>query len=316
MPRTIRFKRVLALSLSILIIALLAMAFWYLSNTKLTSLETFTPTDNRPLEVSVWEPEREVRLDHSAFTVVSNKPINLDAVANVDWQELGKSGSQYFYLAKIKGLLRDQVTKTSLTFRDEIDQTHTEEVSANFKFLPLAESTGVDGWPDAKLILGTPDQNTKVDKENRLLEDYVPDDLVDLNKQFGLLTFNNATLQKDAAFDLREMLTDLKTAVGKTVTVSSGYRSYQKQLEVYISWVKGSGQARADEISARPGHSEYQLGIVVDFVNEETAWTIKDDFQNTSTGKWLVENSEKYGFTNSVATKQSWKFRWTGERKE
>ena len=52
---------------------------------------------------------------------------------------------------------------------------------------------------------------------------------------------------------------------GKGIAVRSAYRSYSSQQSVFQGWVNSSGYQQALKFSARPGHSEHQLGTTIDF---------------------------------------------------
>lgn len=77
---------------------------------------------------------------------------------------------------------------------------------------------------------------------------------------------------------------------GFDLKVISGFRSYSKQQSTYNGWVNKYGQAKADTLSARPGHSEHQTGLGAD-IN-----SLNQSFGNTDEGKWLNNNCYKYGF--------------------
>ncbi len=77
---------------------------------------------------------------------------------------------------------------------------------------------------------------------------------------------------------------------GISLWVKSGYRSYQTQQSVYAGWVSKYGQATADTISARPGHSEHQSGLAAD-IN-----SLDQSFEYTPEGKWLNSHCAQYGF--------------------
>ena len=77
---------------------------------------------------------------------------------------------------------------------------------------------------------------------------------------------------------------------GLEISFMSGYRSYGEQYEVYSGWNKTYPDGEADRISARPGHSEHQLGLAID-VN-----SIEFSFADTPEGIWLAENCYKFGF--------------------
>lgn len=76
---------------------------------------------------------------------------------------------------------------------------------------------------------------------------------------------------------------------GLEINFMSGFRSYGEQTEVYKGWYE-IYSTEADRVSARPGHSEHQLGLAID-VN-----SIEFTFADTPEGLWLAENCWKYGF--------------------
>ena len=77
---------------------------------------------------------------------------------------------------------------------------------------------------------------------------------------------------------------------GIVVDAGSGYRSYDAQKSLYDNYVKQDGQAKADTYSARPGFSEHQTGLAVDFA------PIEDSFASSAPYDWLVFNAHKFGF--------------------
>ena len=78
---------------------------------------------------------------------------------------------------------------------------------------------------------------------------------------------------------------------GISLKITSGYRSYSVQEELYDSYVKKDGEYAADTYSARPGHSEHQSGLCFDLNGTNK------NFIKTKEGKWLNDNCYKYGFT-------------------
>lgn len=102
---------------------------------------------------------------------------------------------------------------------------------------------------------------------------------------------------------------------GLNIYLSSGFRSYSTQNNLYNKYVNRDGKVKADTYSARPGHSEHQSGLAFD-VNQ-----INDTFNDTAEAKWLSNNCYKYGFilrypkgkTNETGYKyESWHFRYVG----
>ncbi len=91
-------------------------------------------------------------------------------------------------------------------------------------------------------------------------------------------------------------LADAADKEGIELVVASAYRSYNEQVTIYESMVRGYGQAEADRQSARPGHSEHQTGWAADLGAENGKCRIETCFSETPEGKWLAANSYKYGF--------------------
>ena len=89
-------------------------------------------------------------------------------------------------------------------------------------------------------------------------------------------------------------------AAGIRLRVVSAYRSYWTQKSTFNYWVQKSGWAAAVRYSARPGHSEHQLGTTLDFsfVGGGDPWNYTD-FALTRAGAWLKANAWKYGWVMS-----------------
>jgi D-alanyl-D-alanine carboxypeptidase len=132
---------------------------------------------------------------------------------------------------------------------------------------------------------------------------YIPGDLVKLGDYLpGRVTLPDMLMRQEAAAALGRMV-KVMLAEGLAPTVLSSYRSYFEQAVAHQRWVV-KDPANADQISALPGHSEHQLGTVVDFGSPEMAsltGNITDKFSpffaQTSEGRWLSEHAYEYGFT-------------------
>lgn len=134
---------------------------------------------------------------------------------------------------------------------------------------------------------------------------YVPGDLVRLGDYVpGTVTLPDMLLRQPAARALGQMVKAM-LADGLAPTVLSTYRSYFEQAVAHQRWVVDD-PANADQISALPGHSEHQLGTVVDFGSPEmpaltgsTTDPFSPLFTLTSEGRWLVNHAFEYGFSMS-----------------
>ncbi len=81
-----------------------------------------------------------------------------------------------------------------------------------------------------------------------------------------------------------------------SLMLSSGYRSYAMQTQLYNYYVGVQGQAAADEQSARPGYSEHQTGLAADIAPASGECDAQPCFANTPEGIWLTANVYRYGF--------------------
>lgn len=77
---------------------------------------------------------------------------------------------------------------------------------------------------------------------------------------------------------------------GLNIYLSSGFRSYDYQAQIYNNYCNRDGQAAADTYSARPGYSEHQTGLAID-VNQ-----IDDSFIGTPEAIWLENHCHEFGF--------------------
>ena len=93
-----------------------------------------------------------------------------------------------------------------------------------------------------------------------------------------------------------EKLVAAARAAGVILRVGSGYRSYATQASLFASYARRHGEAAASRFSSRPGHSEHQSGLAVDFAGtDQTCW-VDDCFERTAAGKWLTAHAHEYGF--------------------
>lgn len=81
-----------------------------------------------------------------------------------------------------------------------------------------------------------------------------------------------------------------------TLVFGSGYRSGKLQAQFYADYVARDGVSQADTYSARPGHSEHQTGFSADIISSDSACNMQLCWADTTEGKWLADNSYKYGF--------------------
>lgn len=115
------------------------------------------------------------------------------------------------------------------------------------------------------------------------------DGILIANKSYSLPSNYGSGLTNDTKTAFNNMKNDAAKE-GLSLRIISGFRSYASQKSVYNNYVARDGRAAADRYSARPGHSEHQTGLAID-IN-----SLYQSFENTNEGKWLTNNSYKYGF--------------------
>ena len=161
----------------------------------------------------------------------------------------------------------------------------------------------------------------QVSKDAALPADYVPPDLVMLQPIDASPNLTGTLMLRREAEQAIHRLLGQARANNLSIVVQSSYRGYQDQAKVYQSEVQNFGQAQADRESARPGHSEHQLGLAVDFSSKRLNYDLNDSFAATPEGKWLQHNATQVGFVQSYPEGQEpvtgymyepWHYRYIG----
>ncbi|MBP3283957.1 MAG: M15 family metallopeptidase [Clostridia bacterium] len=134
-----------------------------------------------------------------------------------------------------------------------------------------------------------------VNKENWLHKDYQAKDLVTVKVNFvsDVLEMSQK-MRKEAAGALEKLFSAAKRKKMLLYAVS-GYRSYERQRELFKQNKKKDGEA-ANRYSARAGQSEHQTGLAMDVTCEAVDFELCEDFAGTKEYEWLRENAHRFGF--------------------
>lgn len=144
-------------------------------------------------------------------------------------------------------------------------------------------------WPS---LLPCGDILVPVDKQHALPADCVPPDLVPL--PYGLAQ-GEQFLRREAA-DAFVALAGAAARDGFRLTTDSAYRSYATQQAVFAQWVALLGLEQAERTSARPGHSEHQLGTTLDLC---APGACLESFIGTPEAGWVAAHAWEYGWVVS-----------------
>lgn len=129
-----------------------------------------------------------------------------------------------------------------------------------------------------------------VNYRNQVSKDYVPDDLVVPNIEFTFKEDNpKKQMRKPAALAIEKMFDEAKIQ-GVNLYGVSGYRSADRQKQIFDNRVQAVGEIRAKEYVALPGESEHQTGLAMDI------GSLEGNFGQSKEGKWLRDNAHNYGF--------------------
>ena len=137
-------------------------------------------------------------------------------------------------------------------------------------------------------------KKTLLDTNLKVKRSYKPWDLVSVSRAN---IAGSGKVRKIMIEDLKALARAARKA-GKPLAVRSAFRSYDYQKRLFNSYVRTYGFEKAAKFSARPGHSEHQLGTTVDF-SVGPGVPLSTRFGDSPSGKWLARNGWKYGFIMS-----------------
>lgn len=151
---------------------------------------------------------------------------------------------------------------------------------------------------------------------------YVPNDLTVPEVPLRLAkSEEQMQIRGIVATDLTALFTDAAKN-GLQLEFGSGYRSAAYQKQLYTGYVASMGQAEADRSSARPGHSEHQTGLALDFTRIDGKCHLEECFGTLEEGIWLAKSAHTYGFVlrypqNKEQTTgyiyEPWHYRYVGK---
>ena len=134
-----------------------------------------------------------------------------------------------------------------------------------------------------------------VNKEHGLSEDYTPGDLADIIYYAKDRSSKGRYMRQEAANAFHSLSEDAALE-GHEIVVTTAYRSYAFQSDLYYGYISSKGQEWADKYSAKPGTSEHQTGLAADCSSPSVGYQLTSSFGETQEGIWLAENCDKYGF--------------------
>ncbi len=158
-----------------------------------------------------------------------------------------------------------------------------------------------------------------VNKYLKLDENYIPNDLEEINSKYFINGNKEVRLLRKEAKIAFEKLSEDSIKNGTPVYGQSAYRSYERQEEIYNNLANQVGNNKADLDTARPGHSEHQTGLTIDVSSTKEGNMLR--FEASDSYNWMINNAYKYGFILRYPKSkenihgfvyESWHFRYVG----
>ena len=139
-------------------------------------------------------------------------------------------------------------------------------------------------------------QTSLLDTIYRLPAQYAPTDLDDSSAGGANGGYR---IRRMALGDFAALIAAARSA-GRPLRIVSAYRSHAAQQATLAHWVSLVGEAAALRRSARPGHSEHQLGTTLDVTHAggSAPWSYAD-WAAHPTGAWMRNNAWRFGFVMS-----------------
>ncbi len=161
------------------------------------------------------------------------------------------------------------------------------------------------------------DYSLLVNKDNKIPAGYEAN-LIEIESEYK----SNVLLEENTYRNFKRMQEDA-LLYGYKIDVMSGYRSYDYQEKLYNKLLNGRGFSYAFRSVAKPGYSEHQTGLAIDFcIYRDDNCYIEHDITDMLETKWVHQNCSKYGFIvrypldKEEITKynyEPWHLRYVGE---
>ena len=170
----------------------------------------------------------------------------------------------------------------------KVETTPTQAVSATPTLEPFIPATEMDLEPSSITVF--------VNKEHALPKNYRPEELVVADIFFDLSYYDERTmLRPEAAKAIETMFTAAEKA-GVELSGVSGFRSYQRQHNIFLNNIVTKGKDHTLKYSAVPGTSEHQTGLAIDISCKSLDYDLSTQFADTQEGKWVAANAHYYGY--------------------
>lgn len=127
---------------------------------------------------------------------------------------------------------------------------------------------------------------------------------VGLDKRFKLnklvntnSRYNENIVLEEEAFNHWQALQKEALKNGYDLEIESGYRSYEYQQQLLTNLIHQKGEVYAKKAIAKPGHSEHQTGLALDYlVVKGNNFIMEHDLENLDIVNYILKTSPQFGF--------------------
>lgn len=209
-------------------------------------------------------------------------------------------GDKYFIKENFRDYLNYYQSNSKKTFKDVIAIVN---VGADKSWYEDVKTTDTS---DKYLML--------VNKFNQLPENYD----AGVIKNFSLTYAFGQVSAEETCYNAFIAMANAARLDNITLILTSGYRSYAEQKEIYDDMVASKGEQYALEYAAKPGTSEHETGLALDIF---TYGAVMETFKTTETYAWLHEHAHEYGFIERYEegkdyltgyAPEAWHYRYVG----
>ena len=136
-----------------------------------------------------------------------------------------------------------------------------------------------------------------VNREHALSSDYVPEDLTYISHAANTSSSEDKYMLRRVAAEAFDALCDAAYSEKELSIVGvSGYRSYERQYNLYAGYLIRDGISNTNYYSAAPGTSEHQSGLAIDISCKSCGYDLVNSFAKSKEGEWVAENAWRFGF--------------------
>ncbi|MBQ6539344.1 MAG: M15 family metallopeptidase [Bacilli bacterium] len=150
-----------------------------------------------------------------------------------------------------------------------------------------------------------------VNKHFKLDENFVPDNLVSVDKNYT--NGDKLKLNKEAYEAFKEMYSD-----NSNIYINTAYRSKEDQLDLAKYYNNLYGKEYVTKYIAKPRFSEHETGLAIDVASKH-----KNVFVTSKEYKWMLNNAYKYGYILRYTPRfeditgfrsEAWHYRYVGKK--